>query len=61
MLSQSMDSINFIRPFIGGKRTRLPHLALLCSAVARASSIFSHEVKYRLESHSSLGNGANSG
>jgi len=61
MLSQSIDSINFTRPFIDRKRTRLPHLALLYSAVARASSIFSHGVKYRPESHSSLGNGANSG
>lgn len=58
---RSMVSIT-ARPFIGWRRTRLPHLALLCNAVARSlSSIFSHGVKYRPESHSSPGNGANSG
>lgn len=52
---------NPTRSFIGRRKTRLPHLAFLCSVVARASSIFSHEVKYRPESHSSSGNGPNSG
>lgn len=43
------------------KRTRLPHLPFLCSNVAGAFSIFSRGVKCRPESHSSPGNGANSG